>query len=484
MTIESNLTGLRYALESSLGVLPGSPDWNPLEPNGYNDFGGQLTTVARAPISADRQRKKGSITDIDASAGFTTDITSTNMHDLFRGFMFAAWREKKNDNPSAVSATVYTVPTGTDYTTHDLVFGEQFAIAGNNGLKKVTAVAATTVSAAGLATEAPSSAAKIRIVGVEGASGDLSISTAGADPVVTSAATIDFTTYGLIPGEWVYVGGDAANSTFATAGNNGFARIKAITAGSLTFDKTQGTMATDTGAGKSVRIFFGDAIKNESNPSLIVRQSFQFERSLSTAGYEYIEGCVPNTMNLTIATADKMTAEVAFVGTDATAVDAGSRKAGNFPSLVGEDQAYNTTSDFSRLRLADTGGTGVETFVTEVQLNISNNATPTKAVANLGAIEVNAGDFSVSGQITAYFTDVATINAVRSNADVTLDFVAVVNNAGTLVDVPLLGLGDGRLNIEKDQPVTIPLSMDAAADPTLNHTLLIMEFAYLPSIAE
>lgn len=491
---QSNLSGLRIA-EEVIGTpktLPGTPIWEPVEPNSYKDFGSEVKTVARSPIASDRQNRKGVVVDVDASAGYTVDATTKSLLSSIQGFMFASWRKKAELVPTAVTGTQYTVAaSGTNFEANSLLYAENYATAGNNGLKLVTASTGTSVSAAGLTAEAgPPSDAKITKVGFEFAAGDLTLTVTGTTAVIGATAK-NLTQLGLIPGEWLWLGGDAAANRLATAASNGFYRVASVTATAITCDRIPDTAATDAGAGKTVRLFMGNAIKNEWDPTLQVFRTYQIERQYTSAVLEYVLGSAANKLKLDTKTADKLTADLEFVAldTDVTQVAA---KAGTRPS-VKPQTAFSSSTDFTRLRLLnDADATSLAVYLTDMSLEIDNGIEADKAIGTIGGVDFSFGNFMVSGSVEAYFSSMTAVSLVRSNATVSLDFGMVANVAfpgvgnvaqGILFDMPSVDLGDGRLKVEKDKKVKLPLNLSANAHATYNHTLMMVHFPYLPQLA-
>ena len=276
--------------------------------------------------------------------------------------------------------------------------------------------------------------------------------------------------------------GDAAGEKFATAANNGFYRIETIAAKSIVFDRSPNSPVTDTGTGKTIRVFFGHVIKNEQAADIVAR-TYQLERKLTSANYEYLLGAMPNVLALDIKTADKITIDLSFVAMDGDTETAA--KSGGRPDLPSGNFAFNSSSDFTRLRLLDdTAGGSLATYLQDLKLTIDNGVTPAKAIGTIGSIDLTPGDFMVNGTVEAYFSTLTAVDAVRANDDVSLDFALVAKNLGWLFDVPLITLGDARLKVEKDKPIILPLSLDAAAHETLDHTLLVVYYTYLPSAAQ
>lgn len=500
--IDSNVTGLRFAEEECLKQLPVTPIWRALEPNTYSDFGGSITTVARAPIKQSRGRAKGVTTDLEASGGFNQDLTYHNTVRLMQGFLFADAREKKTTQPiNGDAAIVITGVTTTDdryaaasglgtFKVGSLILASGFTNAANNGLKVVDEINAAYVGVSSNLTDevAPPADAQIETVGYQFAAGDNDITLNGSLVRLTSAA-VDFTTLGLVAGEWIFIGGDGAGSYFTN--NRGFARISAITAGYLEFDKTDWEGAAEDGAAVTLQVFFGGVIKNEDDPDLIVRRTYQLERTLGQdedgTMSEYLVGAVANELTLNVPQAEKATVDFSFMACDHEArTGLEGVKSGTRVGVV-EGDAFNTSSDVLRIRLGSVDATDAYVtplfaFASDLSLTIQNNASGAKAIGTLGSFEVNIGSFDVGGSLTAYFASVAGVQAVRNNEDITLDVILVKSNLGLLFDIPLLSLGNGRLNVEKDQPITIPLDT-TAAESSFGHTLMFQYFPYLPNAA-
>lgn len=503
--IDSNETGLAFAEETlgTPGELPVTPDWYPLEPNEYDDFGGELTLLARRPINASRQRKKGSITDLDASGGFNQDLTQTNTQRLLQGFMYASFREKATAVPTSYTVTGAVVPDETLFKANDIVLVTGSAVSGNNGVKVVTSVDAgsSEVRFAGAAVDAaPSADGRLIVVGYQAAVGTLDVVVTGNFATITSTAGVNFTTLGLIPGEFIYVGGDAAGVAFGTAANNGIKRIFSIAAAALVVDKSVLPMQAEANTTSTVQLFFGRVLKNELG-NLIVRRSYNLERQLGAPDTsnpndfqsEYLVGAFGNEATVNIEQADKINIDFSFIALDnqqrtaATGVKTGNRK------TIEEADAYNTSTDFNTLRLAIFNGADeapdpLFAHLLELSVTINNNVSVNKAVAVLGGFDVTLGVFEVSAEITAYFATVEAVQAVRNNSDVTLHAFVAKENAGFVFDLPLAALGDARLEVEIDEPITLPLMMDAATaiklNPNTDYTALWCFFDYLPTVAE
>lgn len=506
--IDSNISGTFFAEEECLKQLPGNDGadaiWYGLEPNSFSDFGGELTTVARAPIDPSRQNKKGVVTDLDASGGFNIDFTQNNLVRLMQGFFFADARQNPTTQPLnaaqvaitgvvAASKTYNAPGGGSQFAANSLLFVSGFNNAGNNGLKSTaSSTAGTVVVNETLTNEAsPPAAAKIEQVGYQFAAADVSIAVVDGIPSLVSTATNFTTLTQLFPGKWVFLGADAEANAFAN--NVGFARIRSIAANAIIFDETTWTPVNEAGTGKSIRMFAGDVIRNEKDPALIKRRSYQIERTLGSGENgvqaEYLEGAVANEFTLNIPQAEKLNADLSFVACDNTqrSGDPGDeRKVGTRVSALGED-AFNTSSDIYRIKMSvhnasASNAAALFGYVSEATISINNGVTPNKAIGVIGAFDTSAGNFEVGGSITAYFTTVSAVKAVRANADVGLSAISCAKNAGFLFDIPLLTLGGGRLNVEKDAPITVPLE-PSGAESRYGHTMLYEVFRYLPNVA-
>jgi hypothetical protein len=486
---DANLVGFYKIREATLGVTPATGVWATREPNTFDDLGGDYTKVARRPFSPSRQRKKGQLTDLDADGGYNEDLTQTNMQTEFEEFFFANIRPTGAGDPSEVSGTEYTVALDHGIQTGSIVKASGFGVAANNGVKMLTSAGATTLAAAGLAVEAsPPANAVVKEVGFQFATADADISIAGGRCILGSTVA-DFTTMPLLEGGWVFVAFDDDNIGFARIAVNG------ITATALTFDKTTWTPVADDGTGVDAAIYFSDILRNEPDPDDIVRFSSTFERTLGRDDVgvqsENLTGAIASEMTWTSPLANLVTIDMGYMalrsktrtGTEGPL----SARASNTRAPSKNEEAFNTSSNVYRLRMAvvsdDTlNPTPYFARVTEWNGTINNNVSGAKAQGVLGSFDMVVGNFDFDLELTAYFSTVEAIRAVETNESVTFDAIYAKQNAGLYIDLPLLTLGGGRLEIEQDAAIMLPLESPAAESP-FGHTALVGWFPYLPDEA-
>jgi Phage tail tube protein len=506
--IDSNITGMSIAVEQCLQVLPSDPVWLALEPNTYSDFGGKPKAVSRAPIVPYRQNLAGTLVDVDANAGFNTDVTKSNLKTLLQGFFFASARENPTNNPMNGSPVAITAVVASSHT-YDIASGGAayiegmivnmtgFEIAANNGLKTVASSTATTIVVnETVANETVSGYAPVaEVVGVQFTSGDLTL-TVSSSVATLATTTFDMTTIpNLFPGKWIFIGGDSTSNTFAS--NVGYARILSIAAHAIVLDQSSFTPVTDTGSGKTIRIYSGMALKNEYSPSLIVRRSYTIERTLGIGAFdaeqaEYVTGAVADKLTLNMKSASKMDADLTYMGCGVAFKDGNTgngilstAEGATIIAAPGED-AINTSSNIYEIKMSVNGTATCPTplfgFISDMTFEINNSVTGVKAVGVFGSMDTSTGNFVATGNVTAYFANVAAQQAIYANASVDLYAIVAYENTGVILDMPLLKLDGGQATVEKDKPITMKLTANGAMNAN-QYTLLYQFFSYLPTIA-
>jgi hypothetical protein len=231
-------------------------------------------------------------------------------------------------------------------------------------------------------------------------------------------------------------------------------------------------------------------------PANIVRTTYTLQRYLgknlaNTDQLESVSGAIPNELTLTVPSNNKLTADMTFVGMDTQQQYAASL-AGTYETLQAET-AFNTSQDVYALLLyiidpTVTTQAPLFGFATDQKITVNNNTKPNKAIGVVGAIEGSVGNFDVSGTLTCYFDDIDAQQAVRNNSDVGLTNIFAKENAGFIIDLPLLTLALPGLKVEKDKPIMADIAQTASPRPDplnlgLNYTMLYNTFSYLPASA-
>lgn len=506
----TNNTTIEVAREVTLGVLPGTPTWKLLEPNGVPAIGAEITTVPRNPISKTRQRRKGTVTDLDSTLEFEHDVTMELLQDFLDGFFFSRYASptiirhlQSGANFQSLAADNDPPPAGTDagYThsalsgaipANTLVFSRGFPTNSiNNGLKLVLTGSTTTATliSTALIDETPTEQANasLDVCGRRFVTSDLSITVTGTSASIVSA-TVDLTTLGLTVGQFIHVGGLTGANRFSAG--FGYARIRTIATTTITVDKFDGKLLTDPGTGESVDLMFGRFVRNVAIDSAdFLLQSFQFEEALVNLqnpgpGDEYIYslGNLSNSLALSVPLTEKSVATIGFVGTDTQDPTTSRKTNAGTPLNPVQTAALSTTSDVLRLRITEVDETGLTTCFKNVTVTILNNVSAEKCIGTLGAVFMNNGNFDIDIEAQILFTDSDVVKAIRANRTVTMEAMLRNEDSGAMFDFPSMTLGGGDQELPLNESVLLNLTGQTFQDASLGTSLSCSLFPAAPTL--
>lgn len=485
----TNRVKLSKVREVTFGITPTSPVFK-TQRQTSSSLALNPQTVVSNEIRSDRQVTDLVLVGLQAGGDVGHEISFKAVDDDLEEALQGTWSLKPvRDNAgtadsvitavTASSDTYTTTDTGADFVAGMLVWAEGFTNAGNNSLFKAqsgsggTAVVAP--SSPGLTDEsAPPGAAVLRAVGFEGASGDIVAVASG----LTSTA-LDFTTLGLAAGEWVRVGGTTTGSKFATATSNGWCRISAIAAASLTFDVVPSGWTTDAGTGKTIQVYFGDFLTNGST-----KRSSTFERQYldhSPVNYEYLTGMTLDQLSVTAGAQAIATYTAQYVGAGGSIT--ATRASGATDVAAPTKAVLNTSSNVGRIAFNGAEITGPN-YVTSAAFTINNNLRRQNAVGSIAAVGIGNGEFSVTGTLETYFGDASVLDKVIGNTLTSFDMRlgrSDGNREKLVFDFPSIKLSSGSPTVSaKNADVNLSAGFTAFMHATLGYTMSAGRFHYLP----
>ncbi|CAO3446624.1 hypothetical protein [Azospirillum argentinense] len=381
------------------------------------------------------------------------------------------------------STQVVAVAAGAAFVTGQLVYFTGFGLSGNRGkLAKVTTGSATApvFLGAGLVDEgSPAAAARMKVVGFEGAAADIK---AVADGLTSEAGGLDFTTLGLTIGGWIKVGDTASVNRFDTAGANVYGRIVGIAARKLTLDNLPATWAADGGAGKQIRVFTSDVIVNG-----VQKRGVTLERGfMGQAVPTYISqvGMRVNTLEFGGQAKQKATGSIALMGLRGAK---GTVSLDSSPDEAPDSAAFQVFAFSAHCGRIGEGGQalGRPNYAKAVKYTINNNLRPIEACSNgddiaPAAVDIEDGAFDVAVELDTYFGSDALLDKVMSGTATSLNTRVEKGGRAMIWEAPRLTAREGDPNVAgKNQDVMLPIRLTASKDPLTGVQIILSRFEFV-----
>lgn len=480
---DANRSRLAHCREVTLGTTPTTPRMRTARMTGEQiRFAPQ--TVQSNELRSDRMNSdpiKVNETNQGAVNGeLSYPVDNSPFSDWLESLFCQVWDNTPTfDNDGTADSVVTDAGTTTDtyvvasggaaVVAGHLVRATGFTNAGNNQIFRAASSTGTTIVGSSLsltAETAPPAAAKLKVVGFQGASGDL---VAVADGITSTA--LDFTTLGLNVGSWIKIGGTATGDKFATAACNGWARITVIAAAKITLDNLPTGWTTDAGTGKTLKVWFGDQLKNGVDTIGQTLERGFLSQSVPT--YLISRGMVAGQGEFRFESEQIATWSITFQGltgeSTTTALDA-SPDAATTNAIMAA--AVNVG------RIAENGAViGGPNYIRSVTLTINNNLRNIGGIRSDGLVgpeDIGKGSADVTAQMETYFGSDTLLAKLFAQTATNINIRIAKNSQAMVWALPRLTYTDGAANATgKNTDVMLPLTATASMDElTSSHIML------------
>lgn len=483
----SNRVAVSKVREATFGVTPASPAFIRQRVTSA-DVDPGVQTVESDEIRSDRQVSDRIFLGMAGTSNLGGELSFSQFDADFEEALQSTWVTQPvitvvnlDVEISDVAATTLTVAAGgAAFKAGHLTLISGMTTTANNGLFRVTSSTATSIvypASSFTAQAVVNVGTSVRVVGFMGASGDIVATVTGGNALTST--TLDFTTLGIAAGDWVRIGDGQSANSFATTLSNGWCRVSLVAANRLSFDICVGGFAADAGTGKTVRVFFGDRLRNGSTKisNVIERQYLDH----SPVSYEYVNGLTCDTLELGFDS--KAVVKITRTYKGSTTSISSTRASGATDVAPQTYDVLNTSSNVAEIDY--NGSTLVfPNQVTSMTINVNNNLRSQEAITQQGVVQIGNGEFQVTGSLKAYFGSLTLYSDVLANARRALAVRMVTstsNKESYVVDLPAFELTDGKPNVSgKNQDVTLDSNYQAFVHPTLGYTVGMNRFWFTP----
>lgn len=416
--------------------------WQKEQPNEITSFQADYTSVARNPISMDRAARKGTITDVEVAPGFQTDLTIGTAEYWIPPFLYSKW--------SGFKEMTGNIASGTIELDTPLVLPFEVIAKVNGQLKTISTDWAVT--------------------GIE--DGPVTVLIVGAKPtisftVATGNLTITGNTFDI-----------PLNSKLFIAGQ-GFVRVREKLSATEyivdQFDIDQEIVDT------TVDMYFSSFVSTVAQDSpLYEATQLTFEARFNTdpVTYQYARAVQANQMTVNAPLSDKATVDMTFIADELQTSDSA------LPGLerVGYtlNEALNTVTNISRVRIDGVDEKGLSTYMKDVTLTINNNAAGEKTLGNVGNTFTSLGDLEVTMNTETVMTDARVLQAIENNATVSFTLACKNNDGAVIFDIPTATISNGAKTLNRGEKVKIGTDLTGFLDDKFGYVLGVSLFNYLP----